>query len=83
MKLSSFLDSNPFQGVEFRLWMEDLGCKLAGLGFRCRVEVLGLTWGKGLVSPSNIESLGDFRDILNGDWSKFPIIRGPIFGFPL
>ena len=58
-------------------------CGLEGLGFRVRV-VSGLiinrdNWcdymaQRGLVKPPDAPS---------GDWSEFPIVRGPIFGFPL
>ena len=35
-----------------------------------------------VLGPVNIIVLGP-RALVFGYWSKFPIIRGPIFGFPL
>ena len=32
---------------------------------------------------SSLKRYSQFRLPLDEDWSKFPIIRGPIFGFPL
>ena len=36
-------------------------------------------WSQGSCSPPEVDRIW----IIYGYWSKFPIIRGPIFGFPL
>ena len=78
--------------LDFGFLVLDVGFWVSGLGFGFWLEAPAWRPWRLLDAPEVPEPLKTswkrsgsraLQDSRNGDWSKFPIIRGPIFGFPL